>query len=122
MVASVDSATGYVTAKAVGTADFYATAQDGTGKQGVCALTVEPAIPVQSITMCCDTHTMSVGETAYLSYNIHPADATNQAVIWCSSDTSVAEVDLCTGYVAAKKAGTTIITATTNDGQRKKDD
>lgn len=41
-VATVDSATGYVTAKSVGTAKIFATAQDGTGRQDVCILTVIP--------------------------------------------------------------------------------
>lgn len=115
-VASVDSETGYVTAKAVGTANIYATAQDGTGKQGVCVLTVEPAIPVQSITMCCNTHAMNVGGTKYLSYDIYPANATNQSITWHSSNPNVAEVDVATGKITAKMTGATLITATTNDG------
>ena len=115
-VASVHPATGYVTAKAVGTVDIYATAQDGTGKRGVCVLTVEPVIPVQSITMCADKHTMLIGETQYMSYDIYPPDATNQTVAWSSTDTSVAEVNANTGRISAKAAGTATITVTTNDG------
>lgn len=43
-VASVNAETGVVTAKAVGTVNIYAIAQDGTEKQGVYVLTVEPPI------------------------------------------------------------------------------
>ncbi len=43
-VASVNAETGVVTAKAVGTVNICATAQDGTEKQGVCVLTVDPPI------------------------------------------------------------------------------
>ena len=115
-VASVDFATGYVTAKSVGKTNIIATAQDGSGKYGVCVLTVEPAIPVQSITMCDDTYSMNVGKTAYLSYYIYPEDATNKGVTWCSSNPNVAEVDASNGRVTTKKVGETIITVTTNDG------
>lgn len=115
-VATVNSETGVVTAKAVGTANIYATSQDGTEKQGVCVLTVEPPIHVEGITMCCCTHTMNVGETGYLSYDIYPADATDQSITWCSSDPDVVQIDVATGRMTAVLGGTTVITATTNDG------
>ena len=112
----VNEATGWVEAKGVGTATIYATAQDGTGVKGSCAVQVQAPITVQGIDICCDTHTMKVGETAYLSYDIYPADATNKSVMWCSTDTSVAEVNSTTGRILAKKAGSTIITVSTDDG------
>ena len=115
-VASVDSVTGYVTAKAVGETNIIATAQDGSGQYGVCVLTVEPPIAVQGIDICCESYTMDVGETTYLSYDIYPSDATNKSVTWCSTNPNVAEVNASTGRITAKKAGTTTITATTGDG------
>lgn len=115
-VATVDAATGVVTAKAEGTTDIYATAQDGTDEKGICALTVEPPIHVEGITMCCCTHTMNVGETGYLSYDIYPADATDQSITWCSSNPDVVRIDVATGKMTAVCAGTSLITATTNDG------
>ena len=77
-VASVEYLTGEVTAKAVGETNIIATAQDGSGKYGVCVLTVEPPIAVQGIDICLDNYTMNVGDTTYLSYDIYPSDATNQ--------------------------------------------
>ena len=115
-VATVDSATGYVTAKAAGETTIKATAKDGSGKYGTCTLKVDPAIPVQSITMCCDNHIMNVGETFTLSYVISPANATDKTVTWCSSNENVATVGLYTGKVTAKKAGSTTITVSTDDG------
>ena len=115
-VARVDSATGYVTAKAVGTANIYVTAQDGTGKQDVCLLTVVPNILVEGITISGNTHTMNVGKTAYLSYHIHPSDATNKSVIWCSTNTKVADINSSTGRIVAKAPGTTTVTVTTEQG------
>lgn len=115
-VATVDSATGYVTAKAAGETTIKATAKDGSGKYGTCTLKVDPAIPVQSITMCCDNHIMNVGETFTLSYVISPANATDQTVYWHSSDPYVATVGVYSGTVTAIKAGTATITAMTMDG------
>ena len=90
-VATVDPATGKITAISVGTARIIATAQDGTGKSGACELTVKPAIPVEGVTIGSSTYTMKVGETTRLSYSVYPVDATNQRVTWCSSDPNVAE-------------------------------
>ena len=66
--------------------------------------------------MCCCTHTMNVGETGYLSYDIYPADATDQSITWCSSDPDVVHIDVATGRMTAVCVGTALITATTNDG------
>ncbi len=115
-VATVDPATGRVTAIGVGTARIIATAQDGTGKSGECELTVKPAIPVKGVTICSSTYTMNIGESIRLSYSVYPVDATNQRVTWCSSDPNVAEVGSRNGKITAKCAGKTTITVTTDDG------
>ncbi len=112
----VNEATGRVEARGVGSATVYATAQDGTGVKGSCAIQVEPPIAVQGIDICCDNCTMNIGDTTYLSYDIYPSDATNKSVTWCSSNTSVAEVNASTGKIVAQSAGMTTITVTTNDG------
>lgn len=112
----VNEATGRVEARGIGSATIYATAQDGTGVRGSCAIQVEPPIPVQGIDICCNTYTMNVGDTTYLSYDIYPSDATNKSVVWCSSNPSVASVDADSGEIIANKVGNTIITVTTNDG------
>ena len=115
-VATVDPATGKITAISVGTARIIATAQDGTGKSGACELTVKPAIPVEGVTIGSSTYTMKVGETTRLSYSVYPVDATNQRVTWCSSDPNVAEVGSRNRKITAKRAGKTTITVTTDDG------
>ncbi|URZ00520.1 Ig-like domain-containing protein [Clostridium felsineum] len=58
---------------------------------------------------------VNVGETNTLNALIVPNDITNKAVIWVSSDPSIATVDK-DGKVTAIKKGTAIITATTQDG------
>ena len=66
--------------------------------------------------VCPTTKTMCVGEPDYLSAMVCPYNATNQSVVWCSSDDSVATVGTYTGFVRVKKAGAVTITATTVDG------
>ena len=55
------------------------------------------------------------GKTAQLTATVSPSNATNKAVAYSSSDTTVATVD-STGKVTAKKAGTATLTVKTADG------
>jgi uncharacterized protein YjdB len=58
----------------------------------------------------------TIGETRQLSAVVAPANATDQAIIWESTDPTVATVDAI-GVVTAKAAGSgIIITAYTHDG------
>jgi len=60
--------------------------------------------------------TLDVGNTGTLTATVRPANATNKAVVWTSSDDSVATVSDA-GVVTAVAAGSgVIITATTVDG------
>ncbi len=58
------------------------------------------------------------GKTATLTATVSPSNATNKAVNWSSSNTSVATVS-SSGVVTAKAAGSAIITCTTEDGAKK---
>ena len=55
------------------------------------------------------------GESEALSATVSPSNATNQAVTWTSSDTSVATVST-SGRVSAVAEGSATITVTTSDG------
>jgi len=55
------------------------------------------------------------GGTTTLAYTINPTNAADTAVTWASSDTAVAAVDT-SGTVTALKAGTAVISVTTEDG------
>ena len=113
-VASVD-ADGKVTAKAEGTTIITATANDVSGAQASCVVTVEKKIvSVASITLSQSSATITEGETLTLTATVTPNDATDKSITWSSSNTSVASVD-ADGKVTAKAEGTTIITATAND-------
>ena len=115
-VAEVNPDSGFVYARNEGEATITATACDGSGVYGECVITVEPPIPVEGIGVSPTSLTMNVGDTQKLSATICPSDATNKMVTWRSSDENVATVELRTGLVTAKRAGSATITATTADG------
>ena len=81
---------------------------------GTVSLTVS-AIAVTDITLSNTALTIYVGNTAQLTATVNPTNATNQGIIWTSSDSTVASVSE-TGLVTAKKVGTATITATSSDG------
>jgi alpha-amylase len=59
----------------------------------------------------------ALGETKQLLATISPANATDQAIVWESTDSSVASVD-AVGRVTAKAVGSGVfITAYTHDGR-----
>ena len=76
---------------------------------------VKEVITVSGVTLDKDALKLVEGNTATLIATISPADATNQAVTWESSDTNIASVD-SNGKVTAIKAGTATISVKTNDG------
>lgn len=116
-IATVNSATGEVCAKKEGgPVTIYATACDGSGVYGTCQVTVGPPIPVQGVHILDGDFTMYQGETKCPYPLIYPGSASNRAVMWCSSDPSVASVGLYTGEVWAVGPGTATITVTTLDG------
>ena len=121
-VASVDS-DGKVTALKASTTPIIitATTQDGS-KSATCSVTVTTShIPVTGISLNKTSISLVVGDTETLFASVTPDNATDKAVTWSSSDTSVATVDINNGKVTALKATTTpiIITATTKDGDKK---
>ena len=81
---------------------------------GIMNITVS-AIAVTDITISDSALTVYVGNTAQLTATVNPTNATNQGIIWSSSDSTVASVSE-NGLVTAKKVGTATITATSSDG------
>ncbi|MEL4885717.1 Ig-like domain-containing protein [Pectobacterium betavasculorum] len=60
---------------------------------------------------------LSVGDKSTLNATVLPASATNKAVIWSSSDPTIATVT-SGGVVEGVADGTATITATTEDGTK----
>ena len=112
-VAIVDN-NGKVTALATGTTIITVTAG---GKNATCVITVHPnEINVESISLNETSLALIVGDEFTLTATILPNNATNQNVVWTSSNTSVANV--VNGELTAIAAGTATITATTEDGNK----
>ena len=71
-------------------------------------------IPVEAVELDQTELSLKVGETATLTATIFPDDATNQDVVWSSSDEAVATV--VDGVVTAVAEGEALITVTAVDG------
>ena len=116
-VATVDQ-NGKVTAVKGGTATIYATATDGSGTKGSCAVSVEE-INVSDITLSPVSLTLTKGQSKTLSATVSPSNAQNKTLQWFTDNHTIASVDQ-SGKVTALKAGTTYITAVATDGSDKR--
>ena len=85
-----------------------------SAKSNVVTVTTS-AIPVTSITLSI-SETMEVGNSIKATVTLAPTDATNKAVTYSSSDTTIATVST-DGTVKAIKPGTVTITATASSGK-----
>jgi len=111
------SASGQVTAVGVGNCVVTATTTDGTQLSASCQVNVTPVM-VTGITLNSTSATIYPGDELQLTATVSPSNATNKAVTWQSSNTSVATVD-ATGRVTAVAVGSATITATATDGSGK---
>lgn len=113
-VASVEG--GKVTALKVGSATITVTTEDG-GKTANCQVSVNPKIVnVESVSLDRTELALTEGESTTLTAVVFPSNATDRNVRWSSSDATVASV--VNGKVTALKAGSAIVTVTTEDGGR----
>ena len=112
-------AEGTVTAISAGTAKITVTTIDGF-KTAICTVTVTantgPVVAVTGVNVNPTTLNLNVGATGTLNATIQPNNATNQAVTWNSSNTSVAIVN--NGVVTALSIGTAQITVTADGNHR----
>jgi uncharacterized protein YjdB len=119
-IATVDAG-GLVTAKAAGVGVFI-TAYTHEGRHQASAnVSVDPStkvVPVEGVKVTPQVIQFSaIGETRQLAAVISPSNATDQAIVWESTDSAVATVDAF-GLVTAKAAGVGVfITAYTHDGR-----
>ncbi len=111
-IVSIDQ-NGNLTAHDVGQATI--TAKSGTAS-ATCVITVSKpsSILIESITLNYHEYTMKCQETLQLEATIYPTNATNQNVIWSSSDTNIAFVE-SDGSVLALNAGKVTITVKSAD-------
>ena len=97
-----------------GHATITVTTEDG-GMTATCEVTVKAKVyPVESVKLNMDKANMLIGDEMTLEVQFNPANATNQNVVWSSSDPSVVSVE--NGIVKALTLGSATITVTTEDG------
>ena len=94
-----------------------ATNAGGEGTLSSSASGTTLATPVTGITLDCSIKTLSVRQTVQLTSTISPSNATDTAVTWTSDHPEIANVNN-NGLVTALTEGSTVITATTHDGNK----
>jgi uncharacterized protein YjdB len=117
-IINIDYYSGNYTATGLGTATITCTADQG-GKTLTYDITVSAPIAVTSISTISFTGSTPVRTTSTglsVSATVSPANATNKRVVYISSNTDVATVNLSTGVITPVAAGTITITATASDG------
>lgn len=82
--------------------------------------TVSIKQPVQSVTVAPKTLELKPNKTSTLTTTVLPTNASNKAIVWKSSDETVATVS--DGVVTTIKPGTATITATSDDSKDLADD
>ena len=113
-VASVSE--GHVVTHRVGSVTITAESEDG-GKTASCDVVIkEKVYPVTGVTLDSSSIELTEGDEFTLTANISPNNATNKNVTWSSSNSSVASVS--NGKVTALKAGYTIVSVKTEDGNK----
>lgn len=110
------SSTGLVTCLAAGNVTITVTTTDG-GYSATCAVkVVVPVIAVTGVTIDNgSTADVDVGDTLQLTATVAPANATDKAVTWDTSNPDAATVS-ATGLVTGTGNGTAVVTVTTHDG------
>lgn len=137
-VATVDSTTGKVTAKAVGTTSITVKADDNLGKKASVSITVKQAVTEIIITTdkgktAEKNFTVAVGKSIALKANISPVKPTSKKVNWSiapgtgnaatTEDMKNVTINKSNGKVtvkAAAKEGEYVVTAEAADGQGEK--
>ena len=82
--------------------------------QGLSAYLLNPPILVSGITLSSNTVNLTVSQTIQLSPTILPANASNQVIVWSSSNPSVATVN--NGLITGISAGSATIIVSSTDG------
>ena len=121
-VATVDSSRmfpfgGFVKGVGAGVAIITATTNDGE-KVASSEITVNAVglVHVLSVSITPVSASIAIGETLSLTATVSPDNATNKAISWSSSNTSVATVNSSSGVVMGVSAGSADIIVTTDDG------
>jgi PKD repeat protein len=108
---------GVITPVSIGTTVISATSEDG-GKIATCTVTItDEGVAVEKIELSKSNLSLLKDSAEIIEYNILPSNATNQSVIWSSSDTTVVSVNDSGSILARKKGFASIIATSVNGGK-----
>jgi len=107
---------GVVTGLKAGNATITAKAQDNSGKQSQCYVSVYDRVPSTGITLQDKKLTMIPGEEKIVQLVLIPAASTD-SYTWSSDNPAVAKVNKTTGKIYARATGTAYITVMTDSGK-----
>ena len=105
---------GCVRAIGLDSASIIVTTLDGTNLSDTCTVRVSPIMAESLLISLTDT-TLHVAGTFSLSCTVLPANTTNPAVCWTSSDSTIVSVDSL-GFCTALSLGAATVTVSTLDG------
>ncbi|MBS4053388.1 MAG: Ig-like domain-containing protein [Thermaerobacter sp.] len=114
LVAGVN-AQGLVTGRAAGLAIITVTTNEGGHTASVAVSVAAQPVRVTGVTLNAANLNLVLGATWSIGATVSPANASNPAVVWSSSNAAVATVNVH-GLVAAVAPGLAIITVRTQDG------
>jgi uncharacterized protein YjdB len=113
-IVTVD-AYGNLSGVAVGTTIVRVTTNDGGYTAEVIVSVVAQTFQVTGISITPSEVEIFVGQQLQIIAEILPTNATNQSILWSSEDSTIATVNT-KGAILGEQVGTTVITATTEDG------
>lgn len=106
---------GTITALKAGTAIITAKAQDNSGKQSICYLTVHNLVPATGITVMDKKLVMAVNEKKTVKAAINPSTSTDK-YYWSSDNTGIVKVN-SKGEITARATGSARVTVMTDSGK-----
>ena len=107
---------GNVQALKAGDVWITATSDDNSEIKASCKVTIKQPVTEIGLSQT-NIELNNIGESVQLEATIMPEDASDKSVTWKSNNEQVCIVS-STGMVTAIGAGTTVVTATTNDGEK----
>lgn len=117
-IATVDETTGKVTGVGPGTVNIKAVAQDGSGTEGICIVTI--TVPMSNLSFDSGLVYVGVGQTVNITAKTLNINIENPSLVWKSTNDSIVTVSGSgmTGTLAGHQIGTATIIATdaTNSG------
>lgn len=108
---------GRITTLSTGEVTITATTEDGEFVAECKVIVTDKVVPVEYVILDVNEMSLVIGQYKKLTATVYPENATNQEIVWLSSDSDIAKV-ADDGTVTGVSEGTVIITAATKSGSK----